>query len=141
MTSHPLNKFCVCTSPSQVGEQCDGSRYVSAQSHFRGMDGKSRKLESAKGVVNTPRFAADERACLLRVKRKSTLMTHMDPELHCGPISMTQKNGTFPVLTSKVCRDEAVRMRAHMPAILSIQGTRSWDAPCLELFGGSKHPA
>ena len=29
-------------------------------------------------------------------------MTQMDPELHCGPISMTQKNGNSPVLTAKV---------------------------------------
>ena len=41
-------QFCVYASPSQ---QSNGSRYVSAQSHFRGMDGKSRKLESAKCVV------------------------------------------------------------------------------------------
>ena len=47
-------QFSTCVSPSQVGEQCDGSRYVSAQSHLRGMDGKSRKLGSAKGVVNIP---------------------------------------------------------------------------------------
>ena len=33
---------------------CDRSRYVSAQSHLRGMDGKSRKFDPAKGVVNTP---------------------------------------------------------------------------------------
>ena len=30
-------------------------------------------------------------------------MTQMDPELHCGPISMTQQNGNSPVLTAKVC--------------------------------------
>ena len=43
-----------CASPCQVREQCDRSRYVSAQSHLRGMDGKSRKFDPAKGVVNTP---------------------------------------------------------------------------------------
>ena len=53
-----------CASPSHVGEQCDGSRYVSAQSRFRGMDGKNRKLDSAKGVVNTPICVAGPRAPL-----------------------------------------------------------------------------
>ena len=43
-----------CPSPSQVGEHCDRSRYVLAQSHFRGMDGKSRKFDLGNSVVNTP---------------------------------------------------------------------------------------
>ena len=47
-------QFITCASPSQVGEQCDRSWYVSAQPHLRGMDGKSRKFDPAKGVVNTP---------------------------------------------------------------------------------------
>ena len=53
--------------------------------------------------MNTPRFAADERVASPETQAKSTLMTQMDPELHCGPISMTQKNGNSPVLTAKVC--------------------------------------
>ena len=44
------------------------------------MDGKSRKLESATGHRKLPQ----------------------DPELHCGPISMTKNNGNCPVLTAKV---------------------------------------
>ena len=51
-----------CASPSQVGEQCDRSRYVSAHSHLRGMDGKSRKFDPAKGVVNTPLCVTGPRA-------------------------------------------------------------------------------
>ena len=35
-------QFCVCTSPSQVGEQCDGSRYVSAQMQICDRSGKER---------------------------------------------------------------------------------------------------
>ena len=57
-------QFSTCASPSQVGEQCDGSRYVSAQSHLRGMDGKSRRLDSAKGAANTPICVAGPRAPL-----------------------------------------------------------------------------
>ena len=37
-----------CAYPSQVGEQCDRSRYVSALSHLRCMDGKSRKFDPPK---------------------------------------------------------------------------------------------
>ena len=43
-----------CAPLSQVGKHCDRSRYVSAQSHFRGMEGKSRKFDPDKSVVNTP---------------------------------------------------------------------------------------
>ena len=43
-----------CASPSQVGEHCVTNRFVSVQSHFRGMDGKSRKIDPGKGVVSTP---------------------------------------------------------------------------------------
>ena len=50
-----------CASPSQVGEHCVRSRYVSAQSHFRGMDGKSRKFDPGKGVVNTPLCVTEPR--------------------------------------------------------------------------------
>ena len=39
-------QFITCVSPSQVGEQCDGSRMFRRQSHLRGMGGKSRKLGS-----------------------------------------------------------------------------------------------
>ena len=49
--------FSTCASPSHIGEQCDASRHV-------GMDGKSRKLDSATGVVNTPICAAGPRAPL-----------------------------------------------------------------------------
>ena len=85
-------QFCVHASPSQVGEQCDGSRYVSAQSHFRGMDGKSRKLESAKGVVDTPIVAAGPRAPL-----RSNLDDPEEWELPCSD-------------GESVCWDEAHRM-------------------------------
>ena len=53
-----------CASPSQVGEHWVTSRYVSAQSHFRGMDGKSRKFDPGKGVVNTPLCATEPRVPL-----------------------------------------------------------------------------
>ena len=72
-----------CASPSQVGEHCVRSRYASAQSHFRGMDGKSRKFDPGKGVVNTPYVS-------------------QNPEFLCGPTSTTQKNGNSPVLMAKV---------------------------------------
>ena len=85
-------QFCVCASPSQVGEQCDGSRYVSAQSHFRGMDGKSRKLESAKNVVSTPIVAAGPRAPL-----RSNLDDPEESELPCSD-------------GESVCWDETQRM-------------------------------
>ena len=64
------------------------------------MDGKSRKLESAKGVVNTTIAAAGPRAL-------------------CGPISMTLKSGNSPVLTAKVCWEEAHRVEpvARRPII------------------------
>ena len=65
VTLHTLNNSVTYASPSQVGEQCDGSRYVSAQSHLRGMDGKSRRLDSAKGVVITPVCVAGPGAPLL----------------------------------------------------------------------------
>ena len=85
-------QFCVYASPSQVGEHCDGRRYVSAQSHFRGMDGKSRKLESAKGVVNTPMVAAGPRA-----PPRSNLDDPEEWELACSD-------------SESVCWDEAHRM-------------------------------
>ena len=72
-------QFCVYASPFQVGEQGDGSRYVSAQLHFRGMDGKSRKLESANGVVNTPIVAAKPTAPL-----RSNLDDPEEWELPCS---------------------------------------------------------
>ena len=53
-----------CASPSQVGEHCVRSRYVSAQSHFRGMDGESRKFDPGKGVVNTPLCVTEPRVPL-----------------------------------------------------------------------------
>ena len=47
-------QFCVCASPSQVGEQCDGvGMFRRSRTSVAWM--ASRKLESAKGVVNTPR--------------------------------------------------------------------------------------
>ena len=53
-----------CASPSQVGEECVRSRYVSAQSHFRGMDGKGCKFDPDKGVVNTPLCVTEPRVPL-----------------------------------------------------------------------------
>ena len=53
-----------CASPSQVGEQCHRSRYVSAQSYLRGIDGTSRKFDPGKGVVNTPLCVTGPRAPL-----------------------------------------------------------------------------
>ena len=113
MTSHThTQQFCVCTSLSQVGEQCDGSLYVSAQSHFRGTDDKSRKLESAKGVVNTPRFAADERVVYPETRTK---VDSDDPD---GPRAPLQSNfddlGEWVLTCSdgeSVCWDEAHRMK------------------------------
>ena len=77
--------------PSQVGEQCDGSRYVSARSHLRGMDGKSRKFDSVKSVVNTPIGVAGPRAPL-----RSNLDDPEDWELPCS-------------VGESVCWDEAHR--------------------------------
>ena len=57
-------QFSTCASRSQVGEQCDRCRHVSAQSHLRGMDGKSRKFDPAKSVVNTPLCVTGPRAPL-----------------------------------------------------------------------------
>ena len=45
-----------CASPSQVGEHCVRRRYVSAQSHFRGMDGKRRKFDPGKSVDQSLKF-------------------------------------------------------------------------------------
>ena len=64
VTLHTLNNFSTCASPSQVGELCERSRYVSAQSHLRGMEGKSRKFDRAKGVVDTSICVAGPRAPL-----------------------------------------------------------------------------
>ena len=72
-------QFSTWASPSQVGEQCDGSRYVSAQSHLRGKDGKGRKLDSAKGVVNTPICVARPRGPL-----RSNLDDREEWELSCS---------------------------------------------------------
>ena len=92
-------QFCVCASPSQVGEQCDGSRYVSAQSHFRGMDGKSRKLESAKGVVNAPIFAADDRVVSLETQTK------VDSDDPNGPRAPLRSNLDDPEEWELPCSD------------------------------------
>ena len=80
-----------CASPSQVGEQCDRSRYVSAQSHLRGMNGKSRKFDPAKGVVNTPLCVTGPRAPL-----RSSLDDPEEWELPCS-------------VDESVCWDEAHR--------------------------------
>ena len=68
-----------CASPSQVGEHCVRSRYVSAQSHFRGMDGKSRKFDPGKGVVNTPLCVSEP-----RVPLRSNLDDPEEWELPCA---------------------------------------------------------
>ena len=91
-----LNMKVTCTHstihcPSQIGAQCDGSRYVSAQSHLRGMDGKSRKFDSIKSVVNTPIGVAGPRAPL-----RSNLDDPEDWELPCS-------------VGESVCWDEAHR--------------------------------
>ena len=68
-----------CASPSQVGGQCDRSRYVSAQPHFRGKNGKSRKFDPVKGVVNTPLCVTGPRAPL-----RSNLDDPKEWELTCS---------------------------------------------------------
>ena len=92
-------QFFVCASPSQFGEQCDGSRCVSAQSHFRGMDGKSRKLESAKGVVCTPIFAAEKRVVSLETQTK------VDSDDPNGPRAPLRSNLDDPEEWERSCSD------------------------------------
>ena len=81
MTLHTLHNP-LFVPLSRVGEQCDRSRYVSAQSHLRGMDGKSRKFDPAegvKGVVNTPLCVTEP-----RVPLRSNLDDPEDWELTCS---------------------------------------------------------
>ena len=59
--------------------QCDRSRYVSAQSHLRGMDGENRKFDPAKGVVNIPSCVTGPRAPL-----RSNLDDPEEWELPCS---------------------------------------------------------
>ena len=86
---HTLNNSVLV--PSQVGNECDESRHVSAQSHLRGEDGKSRKFDSAKGVENTPLCVAGPRAPL-----RSNLDDPEEWELPCS-------------VGESVCWDEAHR--------------------------------
>ena len=104
-------QFCVCIFFSQVGEQCDGSRYVSAQSLSRCMDDKSRKLESAKGVVNTPIFDADERVVSPETQTK---VDSDDPDGPRAPLRSSFDDPEDWELScsdgESVCWDEAHRM-------------------------------
>ena len=68
-----------CASPPQVGKHCVRSRYVSAQMHFRGMHGKSRKFDPGKVVVNTPACATES-----RVPLRSSLDDPEEWELSCS---------------------------------------------------------
>ena len=79
MTVHTLNNTITCASPSQGGEHCVRSRYVSAQSLFRDMDGKNRKFDPYKGVVNTPLCVTEP-----RVPLRSNLDDPEEWELHCS---------------------------------------------------------
>ena len=65
LMSHTLNNSVLAPLLLKSVSSVTKERYVSAQSHFRVMDGKSRKLDSAKGVVDTPICAAGPRAPLL----------------------------------------------------------------------------
>ena len=87
-----------CVSPSQVGEQCDRSRYVSAQSHLRGLDGKSRKFDPAKVVVSTPLCVTGPRA-RLRSNLDDTKPVACRPVIRCGKSGCT---GSCP-LSSVEC--------------------------------------
>ena len=106
-----------CASPSQVGE------YVSAQSHFRAMDGKSRKFDPGKGVVNTPLCVTEHQKFL------------------CGPNSTTQKSGNSPVLMAKVHAGKKY-IAQNLLLVAQSSSVERWGALGLVLsFGGTSESA
>ena len=126
-----------CVSPSQVGEHCDRSRYVSAQSHFRGMDGKSCKFDPGKIVVNTPLCVTGP-----RVPLRSNLDDPEEWELPCSDgenACWDEVHRTEPVACRPIIKCGTMGCTESCPFVAVEYGCTAGNEPatcetCGELF-------
>ena len=127
-----------CASPSQVGEQCDRSRYVLAQPHLRGMDGKSRKFDTAKGVVNTPLCVTGPRALL-----RSKIDDPEECELHCSvdeSVCWDETHRTEPVACCPIIKSGTTGCTGSSPLSVVEDGYTAGKKPATCEICGKTFP-
>ena len=138
VTLHTLNNPSLVPLLLKSVSSVTKSRYVSAQSHLRGMDGKSGKFDPAKSVVNTPLCVTGPRAPL-----RSSLDDPEEWELPCSvdeSVCWDEAHRTEPVACCPFIKCGRTGCNGCCPLSVVEYGHTAWKKPATCEICGKTFP-